>query len=205
MARRRNITLDRATRASHVKHSLLRRLEYCCWFVGGLALVWFALASWDSFKFQATLAKRLENLQKNSVKATPPKTGELFGRISIPRIGISAMIAEGVDESTLRHAVGHFPRTPTPEATGTVVLAAHRDTFFRGLARVHANDVIVLETAHGEYQYKVKHTAIVDPRHVEVLKSSPESDLTLVTCFPFHYTGPAPKRFIVQALRLPPA
>jgi sortase A len=26
--------------------------------------------------------------------------------------------------------------------------------------------------------------------------------LTLVTCYPFHYVGPAPKRFVVRARRL---
>jgi len=26
--------------------------------------------------------------------------------------------------------------------------------------------------------------------------------LTLITCYPFHYVGPAPKRFIVRAERV---
>jgi len=56
-----------------------------------------------------------------------------------------------------------------------------------------------LETAHGKFQYEVVRTAVVDPEHVEVLDSSNKSELTLVTCYPFHYIGAAPRRFIVQA------
>ena len=31
------------------------------------------------------------------------------------------------------------------------------------------------------------------------LDSSDKSELTLVTCYPFHYIGAAPRRFVVQA------
>jgi sortase A len=34
------------------------------------------------------------------------------------------------------------------------------------------------------------------------LEPSADQLLTLVTCYPFYYTGPAPKRFIVRARRL---
>ena len=112
------------------------------------------------------------------------------------------MITEGVDDDTLSHAVGHFPESSTPETVGTVALAGHRDTFFRGLAHVRQNDLIELQTAYGKYRYRVIRTAVVGPQHVELVQPSSKSDLTLVTCFPFHYIGPAPQRFVVQALRL---
>jgi len=34
---------------------------------------------------------------------------------------------------------------------------------------------------------------------VQVLNPTGRNTLTLVTCFPFYYVGPAPKRFIVRA------
>jgi len=34
---------------------------------------------------------------------------------------------------------------------------------------------------------------------------SNDADLTLITCYPFGYLGPAPQRFIVQAVRLAPS
>jgi sortase A len=127
--------------------------------------------------------------------------GDPFGRISIPRIGLSAMIAEGDDAATLRHAVGHIPGTAAPWDTGNVALAGHRDTFFRDLKRVRLDDMIVLETLRGTYRYRVEHISIVGPEQIDLLQPT-KSDLTLVTCFPFHYVGPAPQRYVVQASRL---
>ena len=83
-----------------------------------------------------------------------------------------------------------------------MALAGHRDTFFRGLANIKVKDLVMLETPSGKYQYEVVRTAVVGPQRVELVQPSSKSDLTLVTCFPFHYIGPAPERFIVQAMRI---
>jgi sortase A len=182
-------------------HRLLRCIEYVCWSVGAAAIVWFAWASWSSAKFQSRQAERLESLQQARVEKTLAREGDPFGEISIPRLGLSAIVAEGVDETTLQRAVGHFPESSTPEGVGTVALAGHRDTFFRPLANIRLHDLVQLKTPRGEYEYEVVHTAIVGPEHVEVVQSSPRSDLTLVTCYPFRYVGQAPLRFIVQAVR----
>jgi len=180
----------------------VRYIEYACWSAGATAIVWFGLLSWSSVKFQTQQGKRLETLREVQDKTSLAKPGDPFGEVSIPRLGLSAIIAEGVDERTLRHAVGHFPESSTPEGVGTVALAGHRDTFFRPLANVRLHDLVTLETPHGKYQYEVVHTAVVAPQHIEVVQSSPESDLTLVTCYPFRYVGQAPQRFIVQAVRI---
>jgi sortase A len=195
--------IDVRTSKTSLSHRLLRGIEYACWSAGLLAITWVALASWSSVRYQTQQAKRLENLRQNPAEKKLVRSGDPFGEISIPRLGLSAIIAEGVDESTLRHAVGHFPESSTPEAAGTVVLAGHRETFFRGLSHVRLHDLVKLETPHGKYQYEVVRTAVVGPQHVELVESSPQSDLTLVTCFPFRYIGPAPQRFVVQAVRIP--
>ena len=40
---------------------------------------------------------------------------------------------------------------------------------------------------------------VVKPEDIDVLGISSQPVLTLVTCYPFYYTGPAPERFIVRA------
>ena len=114
-----------------------------------------------------------------------------IGRIAIPRLGLSAVIAEGADEAALRRAVGHVPGTALPGQPGNVGLAGHRDTFFRPLRHVRLNDIIVLATEHGEFRYRVASTRVVDPHAVEVLDPTAEETLTLVTCYPFSYIGAA--------------
>ena len=192
----------RGDRGDARSRPFLRAVEYVCWISGALALAWVVLVWLNTSNFQASQDKRLESLQQKSVTMRL-QPGDPFGKISIPRIGLSAMIAEGIDDGTLRHAVGHFPESSTPEGAGTVALAGHRDTFFRGLGRVRLHDRIEIETAHGKYWYQVTRTAVVGPEHIELVEPSSGSDLTLVTCFPFHYVGAAPQRFIVQAQRLP--
>jgi LPXTG-site transpeptidase (sortase) family protein len=123
----------------------------------------------------------------------------LIGRLEIPRIGLSAIVLEGDDKRTLQLGVGHLRGTALPGAPGNVVLAAHRDTFFRPLRNIREGDRITVTTTHGIQDYWVDSAAVVDPDHTQALQASLQPTLTLVTCYPFAYIGTAPQRFIVQA------
>jgi sortase A len=133
------------------------------------------------------------------LRRTALSTGPVIGRIEIPRIGIDTIIAEGTDARTLRRAVGHVTGTALPGEPGNVGIAGHRDTFFRALEGVRPGDEINLTTFDGSYRYVVDSVKIVGPQDVTVLNDSGGSILTLVTCYPFYYVGPAPQRFIVRA------
>jgi sortase A len=134
--------------------------------------------------------------------AAPAKHG-VVGRLEIPRLGVSVMVVEGVDDSDLRRAVGHIPRTALPWDSGNVGIAGHRDTFFRPLRSIQRDDTITVSTLQGAYRYRVVSTNVVRPEDIQVLYPTGRSSLTLVTCFPFEYVGAAPKRFIVRAERTP--
>jgi sortase A len=129
--------------------------------------------------------------------------GSSLGQIEISSIGLTAMIEEGDDGRTLRRAVGHLPGTALPGQQGNVVIAGHRDTFFRPLRNIHKGDEITLTTLGGSYHYRVDYAEVVGPQDTEVLDHSDDTILTLVTCYPFYFVGPAPKRFIVRASRIP--
>ena len=131
----------------------------------------------------------------------PPTESSVVGRIEIPRVGVNTMVLEGVSHQTLSLAVGHIPGTALPGKLGNIGLAGHRDTFFRSLAGIHLDDVIVLTTLNESYRYRVKSTEVVSPRETSVLRDLGLPVLTLVTCYPFHYLGPAPRRFIVHAVQ----
>lgn len=132
----------------------------------------------------------------------PLKRGELVGRVSIPRLGVSAIVHEGVDNRTLARAVGHVPSTARPGERGNMALAAHRDTHFRPVRNLKPGDVIQMETVDGTYEYKVAKMWVVSPKDVSVLKPTRENVLTLITCYPFNYVGHAPKRYIVRAIQV---
>jgi sortase A len=128
------------------------------------------------------------------------KEGELVGRLEIPKLNLSVMVMEGTGSRTLRLGAGRIRGTATPWTTGNMVIAGHRDTFFKPLKGIKKNDVITFTTVEGTKKYTVTSTSIVMPTDTHVLNPSAQNMITLVTCYPFYYIGPAPKRFIVQAV-----
>jgi sortase A len=132
---------------------------------------------------------------------TPPvvRNGDLVGRLVIPRLNLRAMVREGAGEDTLDVALGHIPGTAWPGQNGNVGVAGHRDTLFRALRRIAAKDRIQFQTFTATYEYEVESTGIVAPQNVGVLAPGGHPEITLVTCYPFHYVGPAPDRFVVKA------
>ena len=145
----------------------------------------------------AEAGMRAERMDMAGMGGTP------LGRIEISTIGLAAMILEGTDARTLRRAAGHIPGTPLPGQQGNVAITGHRDTFFRPLRNIRKNDEIRLTTLSGSYRYLVDSIKVVEPEDTEVLDNSDDAILTLVTCYPFYFVGPAPKRFIVRAHRIP--
>jgi sortase A len=158
----------------------------------------------DTWVFQKQENAALEKFIPQALVASPSIVGPdgLIGRIQIERLGISVVLLEGTSNKTLRRAVGHIAGTALPGQPGNVGIAGHRDTFFRPLRNVRADDLITLTTPGGEYRYRVLSTKIVSPNDVAVLDSDRSQILTLVTCYPFYYLGSAPDRFIVRAARV---
>jgi len=131
--------------------------------------------------------------------------GDLVGHIEIERLGVDAIVLAGIGARTLRRGVGYIPGTALPGQKGNVGLAGHRDTFFRELAGAEAGDMIRVSSLQGTVMYQVDTVFVVEPEDVYVLDPPEDGEmLTLVSCYPFYYVGPAPQRFIVQAQRLDP-
>jgi LPXTG-site transpeptidase (sortase) family protein len=151
----------------------------------------------DALREQSALLDKTLNATPVSSDANsgPPP----IGRIEIPRVGVSAIVEEGDSDATLAESVGHLTGTALPGQSGNIALAAHRDTYFRDLEDIQAGDEIYFTTARAIYKYRVTSRDVVDPSDVAVLAPSSDARLTLITCYPFHFVGPAPKRFVVVA------
>jgi sortase A len=167
--------------------------------VGLLALGYTAYVIADGKAFQAIEQRRFDVARTHPSSAPAIVDGSALGEILIPRLGLKAIIVQGESPAVLQRAVGHLADTALPGESGNVVLAGHRDTFFRPLKQVHAGDAITLRTHDGEFEYVVESTTVVTPSDVWVLEPSDGRTLTLITCFPFSYLGSAPDRFIVRA------
>jgi len=190
------------------------KLDRLLLIIGLLCLGTYIVLTVQSYLYQEEMEETFEamsvspditpgnNGREHGVEPAMPKTlteGDLVGRLEIPRLKISVMVLEGIQSRTLRLGAGHIPGTSYPGYRGNMGIAAHRDTFFRPLSSVKENDVIKFSTPGKTTEYRVVSTSIVSPDDVEVLKAQGKDKLTLVTCYPFYYVGPAPQRFIVTA------
>jgi sortase A len=185
---------------------MIRRLFALLFILVGLAVIAAAgFALFWSDELQRMYVPTLPSIERHSgsksTLAPEAQEGAPIGLIEIPRLGLSSVVLEGDDTAALLLGVGHLSDTPLPWHGGNTVFAAHRDTFFRPLAHIRKNDVIKFSTADAEFEYVVTELKVVEPTAVEVLKPTTAATLTLITCFPFDYIGPAPQRFIVRAER----
>ena len=211
--------------------AFLRLSRYPFFFIGILALGYCGYVLLDAKIYQAYETWRFEQALKSTgtSKETPERIDPLLesrippkltrakvkgvaraaydssvlGRMEIRSIGLAVMVQEGTASGTLRHAVGHISGSALPGEQGNIGIAGHRDTFFRSLRNIRTDDEITLTTLSGAYHYRVESITVVEPGNTEVLDDSGEPILTLVTCYPFYFVGPAPKRFIVRARQIP--
>lgn len=144
----------------------------------------------------------LEGARENAAPENPLLSGDMrvLARLRVSRVGLEVAVLEGIEDRTLRRGAGWIPGTARPGEQGNVGIAAHRDTFFRPLREVRSGDRIELETLSTTQSYVVRSVYVVEPEATSVLQPTGEPTVTLVTCFPFNYVGPAPRRYIVQAV-----
>jgi sortase A len=153
----------------------------------GTSAVDFSL--WDEHRVQA--------YQKRTLKPLSAPLAVLH----ISKIGLEVPLLDGTDDLTLNHAVGRISGTARPGESGNIGIAGHRDGFFRGLKDIGIGDTIELKTPQGTDTYAVDELNIVSPSETDVLRAGLVPSLTLVTCYPFHFIGSAPQRYIVHASR----
>jgi sortase A len=176
-------------------------LRGACYFflaIGLLALGYAGFIFADSHAYQALEMKKF----KQAGRLLEPRNlveGDVIGEIQVPRLRLNAMVVQGDSPANLKRAVGHLIKSALPGEWGNVALAGHRDTFFRPLRDIRLGDEIRFKTRERSFEYRVESIEVVAPTDIRVLKSSTGHDLTLLTCFPIYYIGPAPKRLVVRA------
>jgi sortase A len=135
-----------------------------------------------------------------SYQANLGKPVESLAVLRIPALHLEVPVLEGTDEVTLNRGVGRIAGTSLPGQGGNIGIAGHRDGFFRRLKDIRTGDAIELVTISQTDVFVVDQVRITSPADVSVLRPrTKHSSLTLVTCYPFYFVGPAPSRYIVEA------
>lgn len=145
-----------------------------------------------------TTAQDPETTQEEP-RARPP-ADSVIGIVRLPSTNVEVPVRYGTGANVLSAGAGVVEGTAMPGDRGNVAIAAHRDSFFRGLEQLAVGDVIELETLNRRLAYRVVDLSVVNPTDVQVLADTGDDVLTLITCYPFRFVGSAPQRFIVRAL-----
>jgi len=189
---------QRTKAVSSTLANILRGACYVFLAFGILALGYAGFVYADSQTYQALEMKKFNQAGRLSEPHILTE-GDVIGEIQIPRLGLNAIVVQGDSPASLRRGVGHLSKSALPGEWGNVALAGHRDTFFRPLRDIRLGDEIRFMTRERSFQYRVESVEVVAPTDIRVLESSTGHDLTLLTCFPIYYVGPAPKRLVVRA------
>lgn len=115
-----------------------------------------------------------------------------IARIRIPKIGVNAIVVEGITLERLAYGPGHYPSTAKFDAaTGVAGVAGHRTGWgapFFNLDKLKPGDDVIIETSRATYTYRMITSKVVSPKHSEVLDGNPNSkatkQLVLTTCTP---------------------
>lgn len=186
---------------------LRRILPHLFALIGFSLLAYVAYQYWDMVHTQRQLEAEWER-QAATASApgnSKPIAADTLTRVSIPRINMDAIVVEGASRKQLSIGPGHVTDTTMPGEPGNAVITGHRDTFFRNIYELKKGDEIIVRRNGQVFKYQVTGKKIVKPEDISVLNPTQDAQLTLITCYPTYYIGPAPKRLVIFSKLAEPA
>lgn len=148
---------------------------------------------------QRSLMRQWESQNSRPLFPASAPTENRLTRLSIPKVDLDVVILEGTSNETLALGPGHLTNSAFPGEPGNSVIAAHRDTFFRRVDELKQGDDVYVQRDGRRYHYVVTTKRVVVPTDLTVLNNTGGSQLTMITCYPIHFIGPAPERLVVFA------
>jgi LPXTG-site transpeptidase (sortase) family protein len=151
---------------------------------------------WAAMSAKADVASARALVESASDQSV--SVGSPVARLVIARIKLDEVVVEGVGSDELNAAPGHLPGSALPGLRGNAIISAHRDRHFDRLGELQVGDTIETETRQRRNQWVVVQRRVID-EHTPALFSTSTPTLTLTTCWPIRFFGPAPDRLIVTA------
>jgi LPXTG-site transpeptidase (sortase) family protein len=176
-----------------------RMISLALVFIGVVLLGYVGGEYWGMYRSQKNLEAEW---QRQAATAIVPghvdlSPEQMLTRLEIPKIQMDAIVVEGASRRDLSEGPGHMKETAQAGETGNMVITAHRDTFFRHIYELNKGDQIQVRRSGRAFTYEVTGKRIVMPEDVSVIRPTTNPQLTLITCYPTYYIGPAPKRLVV--------
>ncbi|WP_018924147.1 class D sortase [Salsuginibacillus kocurii] len=127
--------------------------------------------------------------------------GEEMAELVVPALDQIYPVYWGTDDATLEQGVGNHVSeyTTPPDGMRHTVLSGHRDTVFSEMGELDIGDRLYVNYDGQTYEYQIRDIWITDADDRSVIVKKDDPTLTLTTCYPFSYIGPAPERYIMEA------
>lgn len=194
-------------------NGVARTIERVCWALACVTLALYLVARTDAnINGHADLARAMTptadattttTVAAPTVDRPAPAQGApglqgLQGLLEIPSLNLRTPLYSDTSEVNLNRGAGLIAGMAAPGERGNLGVAAHRDGVFRPLENIQVGAAIEVRTASFHYVYHVTSIAVVDRADATLLRRTDEPAITLVTCYPFRFVGPAPRRFVVR-------
>lgn len=108
-------------------------------------------------------------------------------------------IYNGLTTENLKYGAARDISSAYPCKEGNCVLYGHRDSAFRFIPQIKVGDSFLVNCETNEIKYVVTNIFVTDPEDTKIFEPTNQKKVTLVTCYPFTFVGPAPKRCVIEA------
>lgn len=181
------------------RSALRRRLPILLMLIGAGLLAYVSFEYYGMYHEQKRLAQEWskQNRTHDTKQLASRIVTNALTRVTIPKVGLDALVVDGTSRRQLKIAPGRMLNTAIPGENGNSVITAHRDTFFRHIVQLKQGDEIEVRRNGELLTFRVTGQRIVGPSDTWVAQQTPDPQLTLLTCYPPYYVGPAPKRLAV--------
>jgi len=171
---------------------------------------WLPAKAWLSQQLIQHSWQQSMATQANTVSANYPQTASKpwpwadtfpIAELAFQRLNKSLVVLNGGDPTTLAFSAGAIAPFNQTNSTKPFVVAGHRDSHFSFLKQVAMKDIISLTNVQGRDQlYQVERIDIVDAASGQLPLLADESNLVLITCYPFEGIGnDANERYVITA------
>jgi LPXTG-site transpeptidase (sortase) family protein len=156
-----------------------------------------ARQAWQEWEARSVVALARRSVELGALgEAIAP--GAPVARLTIPRLKLDEIVFEGVDDDALNAGPGHLTGSAFPGESGNSVISAHRDRHFARLGAIEVGDTVMTESGARKQRWVVISKRVIDADAPALFRTK-DATLTLSTCWPIRYFGPAPSRLIVTA------
>jgi len=175
---------------------------------GLICIIYSGSELWKGRQLQVSTLHQAKAIMKETEKTVTatkiihPKVIDknIIGILDIPKINQELPIVEGTSPDQLAKGVGHYKTSSLPGNRDQIVFSGHRDTVFQHFGELEKGDIVKVKLKRGTYLYVIDHMKIVEADDTTIIHhTQPKEELVLTTCYPFHYVGNAPKRYIIYA------